>query len=304
MGTVCIAEGAGHDTTLVAAALGSALVEIGRLEKIMTPWDSLSELRLLNKRAGSTLAVTPDLFAVVDSSLAFARMTHGAFDPTVEPLVEAWDLRGQGRVPSDDELSDARSKVGWQLVDIGPSTKTIFCGVIGYGIDLGGIGKGYALDRAAAVLHFKSIFRARLNFGGELYVCSDGAPWLIAIANPTKRLEPAVRFSLGTGAVSTSGQSEHGFERNGVRYGHVLDPNTGRPVDTRASVTVVAASGTRADALSTGLLVMGRERAQKFAELHPEIGVLWLEPANNGVQAWKWHFPAGATLESGVRWMN
>ena len=66
----------------------------------------------------------------------------------------------------------------------------------------------------------------------------------------------------------------------------------------------MAASGTRADALSTGLLVMGRERAQKFAELHPEIGVLWLEPANNGVQAWKWHFPAGATLESGVRWMN
>jgi len=304
MGTFCTAEGQGADTAKVAAALVASLDEIARLENIMTPWDSLSELRLLNKRAGSTLAVTADLFAVVDSSLVFAKMTNGAFDPTVEPLMQAWDLRGEGRVPTEAELSDARSKVGYQLVDIGTDTPTIFCGVIGYGFDLGGIGKGFALDHAASVLRFQNVARARLNLGGELMVFSDARPWPIAIADPEKRLAPAVRFTLANGAVSTSGQSEHGFVRNGVRYGHILDPATGRPVMTRASVTVVAASGTRADALSTGLLVMGRARSAAFAERHPEIGVLWLEPSASGLQAWRWHFPAGATLESGARWMN
>jgi thiamine biosynthesis lipoprotein len=304
MGTFCTVEGQGADTAKVAASLVASLNEIARLEKIMTPWDSLSELRLLNKRAGQTLAVTQDLFAVVDSAIVFAKLTKGAFDPTVEPLIQAWDLRGDGKVPTDDELSDARSKVGYQLVDMGVDTPTIFCAVIGYGIDLGGIGKGFALDRAASLLKFQNVSRARLNLGGQLMVFSDGRPWPVAIADPEKRMTPAVRFALAQGSVSTSGQSEHGFVKNGVRYGHILDPATGRPVVTRASVTVVAASGTRADALSTGLLVMGRERAAAFAERHPEIGVLWLEPTSSGLQAWKWHFPSGATLEPGVRWMN
>jgi thiamine biosynthesis lipoprotein len=170
------------------------------------------------------------------------------------------------------------------------------------GVDLGGIGKGYALDRAAAVLRRGGIERALLDFGGE--TLSLGG-WDVMVAHPERRLTPCARLAARDVAVSTSGQSETGIEAGGRRHGHVLDPATGAPIPTRASVTVVAASATEADALSTALLVMGRARAAEFATRHPELGVLWLEPGNRRVRAWKWNLSTAAALPgTTMEWMN
>ncbi len=306
MGTVCTAVVDAADTAAAAAAIAAAFDEIARLEVVMSSWRSDSELSRLNAAAAARpFACSADLDAAIDSALAAARETDGAFDPTVEPLNRAWDLRGRGRVPRATELDSALARVGWRGVTRDPATRSVRFSSPGMGLDLGGIGKGYALDRAAAQLGERGARRALVNFGGEVLARSDGPAWTVTVAHPNDRLRPVVALEIANSAVSTSGQSERGVEVRGRRYGHILEPSTGRPLERAASVTVVAASATRADALSTALLVMGRERAAEFATRNPELGVLWLEPAGDAVPAWKWNLPSAAALPgAAVRWMN
>jgi thiamine biosynthesis lipoprotein len=147
--------------------------------------------------------------------------------------------------------------------------------------------------------------RALLNLGGEVLAMTTHDPWLAAIADPADRTRPLFQLSLSNGALSTSAQSEHGFEVRGVWYGHILDPRTGSPVSSRASVSVVTRSATRADALSTALLVMGRDAAAAWAAEHREIGVLWLEPAEGRTQAWAWNLPAlRPEPDAHIQWMS
>ena len=124
------------------------------------------------------------------------------------------------------------------------------------------------------------------------------------VADPADRLSPALRLVVRQGAVSTSGQGERFVTADHQRFGHVLDPRNGRPLTTTATVTVIAASATRADGLSTALLVMGRERARAFVEAHPDLGAIWLERGDDGLHAWRWNV-ATASFEPGVRaeWM-
>ena len=288
MGTTCTLEADGPDSLALARAAAAALDRIAALEAVATRWHP-SELTRLDGATAPT-PLSPDLAAMIAPALDASRSTGGAFDPTVEPLTRAWDLRGRGRVPSAHALAVACGRVGWTHVRLDRARGTLAFTRRGMAIDLGGIAKGFALDRAAAVLRAGGATRARLNFGGELRTL--GAGWSVAVANPAARLKPAVWLEVGDGAVSTSAQSERGFVRRGLRYGHVLDPRTGRPIRTRASVTVLARDGTRADALSTALLVMGRVRAALFARAHPDVGVLWLEPGARALRAWRWHVPA------------
>lgn len=306
MGTLCTASADGDaDTVRAAAALGAALDEIARLERIMSSWLEESELSRLNRSAATTpVACSADLAAVLDSSLALARLTGGAFDPTVEPLVRAWDLRGEGKVPGAKALAVARAAVGWRGLALDPDRRTARFDRAGMGVDLGGIGKGYALDRAGETLRRHGTRTALVNLGGEIGASGDLAR-AVTIAHPQRRLSPAVEIAVANAAVSTSGQSERGFTAGGVRHGHILDPRSGRPVPTEASVTVICASGTRADALSTALLVMGREGAGRFARAHGEVGVLWLEPDGPAVRAWRWNVPGARAVEgAAVRWMD
>lgn len=288
MGTLCQTIVEARDSAHAERAAAGALDEIARLERVMTSWRASSELQSLN-RAGRARVCSPDLFAVLDSASAYAGKTNGRFDPTVEPLMIAWDLRGAGRVPNERQLAEARAKVGWRRLDLDRGRRTARL-EDGAALDLGGIGKGFALDRAAERLRAAGAEAALLNFGGELLACGRReGNWPIAIAHPARRMRPVVTLEVQRGAVSTSAQSERGFTLRGHRYGHVLDPRTGLPVESRASVTVVAASATRADAVSTALLVGGRDFAQLWARRHPEDGVLWLEPAGSAVRMWSWN---------------
>lgn len=306
MGTTCTVIAEGGDSLWTAKAVDDAFQEIDRLEGVLSSWREDSELSRLNATGPEQrIPCSPDLFTVLDSSLAIARLTDGAFDPTIEPLNRAWDLRGAGRVPESGELAEARERVGWPNVQTEPTLRTVRFRKDGMGLDFGGIGKGYALDRAAELLRDRGVKRALLNFGGELVGTSDGEAWVIQIADPADRMRPVVKLILKRGAVSTSGQGERFVTVNGRTYGHILDPRQGRPLDTRATVTVVARSGTLADGFSTALLVMGREKAQAFVADHREIGALWLEPTVEGIRAWAWNLPTIAG-EPGVRieWMR
>ncbi len=306
MGTTCTVTVEAADSAAGVAAANAALDEIARLEQVMSSWRSDSELSQLNAGGAETrLACSADLYAVIDSAFAIARATGGAFDPTVEPLIRAWDLRGEGHVPSESELADARALVGWPMVQLEARLRTVRFQRPGMGLDLGGIGKGFALDRAVDELRGRGVKRALINLGGEVAAFSDGDPWRVQVADPSDRLRPLAGLMVRQAAVSTSGQQERGFSFERRHYGHVLDPRRGLPLETRATVTVVCASATRADGLSTALLVMGRDRAELFARDHPDLGVLWLEPSSEGVLAWRWNF-AGFTAEPGAsfRWMN
>ena len=301
MGTACTITASGLDSAWVSRSVDDAFGEIDRLEAILSSWREHSELSMLN-RAGAEQRIpcSPDLFSVLDSSLAIARETGGAFDPTVEPLERAWDLRGAGRVPTDSELADALQRVGYEMVQTTAEPRTVRFRREGMGLDFGGIAKGYALDRAGTLLRQRRVPRALLNFGGELLAFSNGEAWVIEVADPEDRLRPAVRLIVKQGAVSTSGQGERFITADHQQYGHVLDPHGGRPLTTRATVTVVANSATRADGLSTALLVMGRDRARAFVESRRDIGALWLEHDSEGIHAWRWNI-ATASFDPGVQ---
>lgn len=304
MGTVCTGTIEAPDTAAASRALSIAFEEIGRLEQVMSSWREDSELSRLNQVGGSIwFPCSRSLYAVIDSSLRYAKLTRGLFDPTIEPYNRAWDARGKGRVPKPSEIEQARILVGWNKVSLDRDARRVLFPFTDMGIDLGGIGKGYALDAAARLLARDSVDRALLNFGGEILAVGSG--WEVSVAHPADRLKPAIGLTASNIAISTSSQSERGVVVKKKRYGHILDPRTGQPVSGTASVTVIASTATRADAISTALLVMGREDAAAFAEEHPDLGVLWLEPDGETVRAWKWNLPA-ARAEPGVQveWMN
>ena len=281
MGTLWTATADGEGAP---GALDAALDTVAALERRLSNWSAASELSRLNAAGGG--AVSEPLFAVLDSALALAAATGGAFDPTVEPLTLAWDLRGSGRVPDDVALAAARARVDWRRV--GLDRERSYVALAGAQLDLGGIAKGFALDRAAATLAARGIASGSLDAGGQRLVLG-GEPCSVWVAHPEQRDRAAVRLALGGGSLSTSGQSERSLGHGRRRIGHVLDPWSGRPVATRATVSVLARSGTRADALSTALLVMGPERARAYAAAHPELGVLWLEPRGARVVAEAWN---------------
>lgn len=292
MGTICTVTVESADTARAVGAIGAAFGEIARLEQVMSSWRSDSELSRLNASAATSapFECSAELFAALDSSRAFAALTGGAFDPTIEPFNRAWDARGKGRVPAAAEIDAAREQVGWERMSLDRGARTARLERTRMGVDLGGIGKGIALDRAAASLREAGIERALLNFGGEVQAIGSG--WEVSVADPRDRLRPLVTLDLSDAALSTSAQSERGVDVKGRHYGHILDPRTGRPVEWAGSVSVISGTGTRSDALSTALLVMGRERARAFAADHPEIGVLWCETTKTQVNVWRWNFPA------------
>jgi thiamine biosynthesis lipoprotein len=306
LGAPCtaVAEGRG-DSTATARALDEALDEIARLEDVMSMERNTSEITRLNAAAGERFTCSSDLYAVIDSAMGAAGETDGFFDPTIEPFNRAWDVRGDGRVPPADEIGAARALVGWRTVFREPRGPTVRLPRPGMAIDLDVIGRGYALERLADVLLERGIARALVDFGGEILAVSNREPWQVTVAGPGERTSPAVRLALTNGALSTAVQARPGIGDDDERHRLVLEPRTGLPVRTEASVSVVARSATRAAALSSALLVMGRERAAAFTAAHGGLGVLWLEPGEDELRAWAWNLPSVAA-EPGVniRWMS
>ena len=267
MGTkawVTIAGAKSEDAERAALAV---FREMYRIESVMSNWKSSSEVSRLNAQSqGKPFAVSRELFSLIDSSFYYSERTFGAFDVTVRPLVTLWGFEGgsAARLPTDAEIGGAMALIGYGKATLDPSAPAITLPP-GMEIDLAGVAKGYAVDRCVAVLRERGIANAFVNLGGNIFAMGSapgGRGWPIGIRDPRGGANAVGTIILKNEAVATSGNYENFVDIDGKRYGHIIDPRTGRPIDAVLSVTVVAPTGLESDALSTGLFVLGPERSK------------------------------------------
>lgn len=268
------------------AGARAALARIARLDARLSDYRAESELSELARRAGGPpRRVSQDLFFVLQSAQDLARRSDGAFDVTVGPLSLLWRAaRRRGALPPAQDLEAALARVGhaWLLLD--PDGRRCRLVRPGMRLDLGGIGKGYAADRALAELRSRGLERALVTLGGEVVA---GAPppdrpgWTVEVRTPSPESARAPLL-IRDAAVSTSGDTEQWLEVDGVRYSHVFDPRTGQALAGRRSVTVVAREGIEADALATALSVLGAERGLPLVEASREAAALFYQEAEAG----------------------
>ena len=269
------------DTVMTAAvyggadALDAAEAETYRLDALLAAQKDGSEIAAVNDGANE---VSEETAALLRRALAIAAETDGAYDPTVYPLMRAWGFTdGNYRVPEAAELETLLETTGWTEVSVGGTAVTL---PEGFALDLGGIGKGYAAGRCKEILKEHGVTSALLSLGGNVSALGskpDGTAWTVAIEDPDGG-DYLGTVQIADQCVVTSGGYQRYFEQDGVRYWHILDPETGKPARSgMKSVTIVSGDDTLADALSTALFVMGPERAADFWRAHrAEFGAVWL----------------------------
>lgn len=257
----------------------SLRAEFGRLletvNEQMSNWRADSEISLFNAGTSSSwMNISPDTRTVVDEALRVSRVSGGAFDPTIGPLVDLWGF-GPGstdrRIAPRDRIGPALKRIGFQHIRIGKSALAIAKDRSGVEIDLSGIAKGFGVDKLAEHLEAIGIQDYLVEIGGELRARGFSIlrrPWRIGVERPTAGRRAIQRIvGLDRGAIATSGNYRRFFDSGGLRYSHIIDPRSGAPVEhDLASVTVVAPSTMQADALSTALMVLGPEAGYRLAK--------------------------------------
>ncbi|MEQ8762784.1 MAG: FAD:protein FMN transferase [Planctomycetota bacterium] len=276
MGTDLQIGAIGADTEKLEAAVEAAIAEIRRVEDLMTDWRP-SPLLELNAAAGQgPVSVDPELARLVGRAIEIGRLTEGAFDVTFASVGSLWSFKkGREKLPEAEEVALALQHVDYSAlrVDLEKSTVAI---PQGSRIGLGGIAKGYGVDRAMAVLLEKGVRHGIVNAGGDLKVLGKkkGQLWEIAIRHPRDRERAIAVLRVSNTCVVTSGDYERFFEVDGHRYHHIIDPRTGYPATGCMSATVVAPDAAFADALATAFCVLGPEKSLEIAAELPRVGAL------------------------------
>lgn len=234
-------------------------------EKVLSKTVAGSDIDRLNRAGGAPVEVQPETAALLALAVEIGRESGGAFDVTVAPASALWDFRAdEPQLPDPDVLSDACRSIDFRNIVIDGTAVTLKNGAE---IDLGGIAKGYIADCVADYLRSQGVTSACINMGGNVVTIGtkpDGSPWTVGIRDPNGTPEQSAEvLRLTDAAVVTSGTYERGFDLNGVRYHHILDPKTGMPVQNGlASVTIVGTRSALCDALSTACFVLGEEKSR------------------------------------------
>jgi len=284
MGTIVEMKVVASGEAVAAAALDAAFAELDRVERLATPHEAASALSRANARADSTFRVGPELDAMLALSLRVAASTGGAFDPTIAPLVEAWGFPDAPRHPDSATVATARAAVDWTGLRPDASGAGWVLADPAARLDLGGVAKGWAVDRAAEILALRA-GPCLVNAGGDLRALGakpGGKPWVVGIQHPRDPSALACRIRVPEGAaVATSGDYERFFEEDGVRYHHLLDPKTGFPARGPVSATVVAPTCAEADAWATAAFVLGVDEGLRRLEAEPDLEglLIALDPA-------------------------
>jgi FAD:protein FMN transferase len=269
MGTVIEITAYGPEQKPLERAVGQAFAEMARIENLMTPHQPQSDVAHLSAADGP-LQVSPETAAVIAAGLKVGAASDGAFDMGLGRLKDLWDIEGEHpRIPGAEELRAAL--VGTGAGDLRLAGRTVTKRDPRLLVDLGGIAKGYAVDRAIAVLQAAGVKHAAVNAGGDIRLLGGRGdrPWKIGIQHPRRKDAILATLELANTAVVTSGDYERFFERDGVRYHHLFDPKTGQPARLCRSVTIVAPEAMLADALATAVFVLGPVAGPELLQRFP-----------------------------------
>lgn len=246
-----------------------AFEEIKRIEQLMSPWIGTSDVSRLNRSAGKDwVKVSPETFDVIQRSQKISGLSEGAFDITIAPLIQLWrKAREKGVPPPPEEIKKVLGLVNFRNL-LNRSDGKVFLKRKGMAIDLGGIAKGYAVDRAFEILTSLGYKNLIVNAGGDLRTggLKNNEPWSIGIQNPRSAEKVMATISVSDSAIATSGDYEKFFFHQGKRYHHILNPKTGFPADGYQSVTILSKDGMTADGLATAVFVLGPEKGYALCQ--------------------------------------
>ncbi|MBO4647920.1 MAG: FAD:protein FMN transferase [Lentisphaeria bacterium] len=268
---------------LTEKALDQVQQIIREIEAVCNVFDPESELSRLNRTAyGKEFVCSPLLWEMLTEAGRAWKSSGGAYDPTVQELMKLWGFRRKRQtLPTEAERAEAMKKTGWDKVTLDREKHSVRFAVEGIGIDLGGIAKGFALEKALTALRKTAIRRAILDLGGNIG-CLTGEkqpPFRVGVRDPGSPDRQVAAFEMANECVATSGNYERYVIIGGKQYTHIMDPRTGRPVSGVLSVTVITPRGTDSDAMSTAIFVAGEKLAEKVCRTVPETGVMIVRSA-------------------------
>ncbi len=262
MGTRIAVEVWLEDATAADAAIDAVMAEMHRIDELMSHYKPESQLSRVNRDAATeAVPVDPELATLIQRALDLSELTGGAFDISYASVGYLYEYR-EHRHPTEAQIESALPAVNWRLIRVDLAASTVRFGMPGMRIDLGGIAKGYAVDRGIAILRERGITHGSVTAGGDSRILGDrrGRPWIVGIRHPDDPDRVVARIPLEDAAISTSGDYERYFDENGVRYHHIINPRTGRSATGVRSVTVIGPEAVLTDGLSTSLFVLGPER--------------------------------------------
>lgn len=263
-------------------AVKDAFSEFERMYALANQYDPNSQVSKVNQAAGSNkVVVDDDILAMVEESCQLADKLDGAFDVTIGPLVDLWGIGKKGEyVPADSEIAKVLPLVNYKLIELDKVNKTLYLPQKGMQLDLGGIAKGYAVDKAIAKLQAAGIKSALINAGGTVRVVGsrpDGKPWRIGVQDPRKADGVSAKLELaGWDTMETSGDYQRFMMKDDVRYAHIFDPRTGKQPRDMAAVTMIMNNASQGDIFSTALLVLGVERSKELLKQFPGVEAIFI----------------------------
>ena len=280
MGTRCYVELWADDPVKGNDAIDAVMAELRRIDDLMSHYKPESELSAINQHANERpVQVDKELFDLIKVSTHYSQITEGAFDITYASVGYLYDYRRRIH-PTEEQIKQALPSVNWRNMLLDEQHHTVRFEHAGMRIDLGGIGKGYAVDRGIEILKARGIDRALVTAGGDSRIIGDrnGRPWLVAIRHPDNPNKVVTRIPLSDSAMSTSGDYERYFDEGGVRYHHIIDPRTGHSASKVRSATILAPTATQTDGMSKTAFVLGAEKALEIINKMPEYDAVFVLP--------------------------
>lgn len=284
LGTVCsirLIEGGSTKAT------DEIFQRLKQIEDRMSANKDGTEIAAINAAAGRTaVRVSEDTFYVITKADEYAKLTGGAFDPTVGPLVKLWNIgTDYARVPQKSEIAAALKLIDYQKLELNPKNLTVKLPIQGMKLDLGAIAKGYSADEVAKILEKHKVKAAVVDLGGNVLVYGkkkDGSQWRVGVQDPkSERGEYIGLVTGGAMTVVTSGVYERFFIQDGKRYHHILDTKTGYPVDNGLiSVSIITESSIDADGLSTSVFALGLEKGMALVKSLPKVHAIFIDDKN------------------------
>jgi thiamine biosynthesis lipoprotein len=283
MGTFVEITVLGVEERKAGEAIDAAFAEVDKVNELMSSYIPQSQVSRISRMAGlKALPADSSLLEILQEAERYSKLSGGAFDVTVGPLIKLWGFyKKEGKTPASEEIAEARNIVGYENISVDLAEGTVYLAKKGMLLDLGGIAKGWAVDRAVEKLKELGIRDALINAGGDIYALGDksGNNWTIGVRKPDNT-GIYCKVAVADRAVVTSGCYERYLKVNGERHCHIINPGTGMPVKHFYSVTVIAGNAADADALATSVMVMGAEKGIDLLEKIPGLEGMILFPSD------------------------